>query len=324
MVHAGVGVGLRGSDGLTDWMARSGGNRGLRTRLERRFGADSVRRAVDDGWVEARVPSDGEVLVAGCGCGGDLEAVVDEHGIAWLCADGFCPPVEEDFTSAGVVVADPVQLAGRIARALGLRWGALEAGVLGERRFGGRVISLVAEWAAPERVSAAAPHGEVVHVGRGEDTDLRWARLLRVGASGAVEVDLEYVGRRLGLSGEQRAELLAGQVPLVVLAGSGLVWVGGERVRLGPRAAPVLELLVERSGEWVSHEELMLAGWPDEVTRSGKVLCGEERLKRRLRGVVTELRSALGRQAKVEGTPGFYRLSGVDVCRVGRPASRQQ
>ena len=103
-----------------------------------------------------------------------------------------------------------------------------------------------------------------------------------------------------------------------------MVCVRGATTRLQGRTADVLAWLVKNGGEWCSHADLQLAGWPDEITNRGRVRCGQTALDRRLRQVIGELRKVLpggvveSRRAR-SGVAGAYRV--VHECRVAESRS---
>ena len=289
---------------LVRWIARPKGNVARLRDLNARFGEELVDGCVSDGWIEVRRARPGEVVRKACPCGADLEAVeaVDtREGVVWRCGDDFCLPARDE---APLVAWTDEQVLGlAIRRQLGMRPGG--EGALGRLTIG-RMTWTVGFGAPSRRVAR-------VRFGSGDDVDEVDMQDLVVRRGERLVVERPELARKLRVRATHAGPWLAQQEDLVMTGDGTVVWVLGEKRQVGPRSAAVLRLLAEREGGWCGRSELVLAAWPDEVTASGRALCGQDKLDRRLRQVIGELRRVLapheiGARRAAGDVEGAYRL----------------
>ncbi len=267
---------------LVRWIARPKGNVARLRDLKARFGEELVDGCVRGGWIEVRRARPGEVIRKACPCGADLEAVEAGEDVVWRCGDDFCLPVRDK--APLLVWTDEQVLRLAIRRQLGLRPGGYGA-ALGSLTIGR--LSWTVGFGTPRRRMMRVRFLTGDDVGEVDVQDLvvwRGERLV---------VERPELARRLCVSATHAGPWLAQHEDLVMTGDGTVVWVLGEKGQVGPRSAAVLRLLAEREGGWCGRSELVLAAWPDEVTASGRALCGQDKLDRRLRQVIGELRRVL-------------------------------
>ena len=267
---------------LIGWFCRSKGNKARLEHLRILGGAALVDRCVDDGWIEVRRARSGEILRCACPCGADLEAVELPDGVAWRCADEFCLPTP---VTDGLLAWTDEQVVGwAIRRQLGL---SAAEGALGKLRVGPELREVTIAEGRSRRIRL-----EFRQPAKDEQVVVPLSDLVVVRA-GRVQLDRATVAGTLRLPAATAGPWLAEQWDLVLSDDATWVWVLGQQHRLGARSAAVLRVLADKRGDWCTHSELRLAGWPDEVTPSGRALCGHDALDRRLRQVVGDLRKIL-------------------------------
>lgn len=283
-------------DDAIAWLGLQVGNVHLLDRLDDRLGSPVLRALVDGGWVDVRHAEDEERFVNACRCGSDTRLVATWPHAHWACEDAFCLPRE---ASEPRVVWSSPELQRRAFEGLFQRcpW----SSVLDEL---GVRVSLVREHRGVNRVRFTRRH-----------RDLGSVRLetLAVLRDQQIGLSATALSAAHGLPDELILRVHAIGSPLFIAPDGRTIVSRGELNRVRGRSALILRAFTRRPGAWLTHRELQLEAWPDEITTRGRVLCGETVLDRRLRQVIGELRRMLPadviekRWARA-GTEGAYRL----------------